>query len=135
MTAHTSRATTARAPSLLCVAAIALLAASCSDMNPIAECTAVQSISVVVTVRDSVTGSAAADNAIGTLVGDAVNDTLFNIDSLTIEGGNQLGTFTVTIDRPGYLTWVASNVHVTDRSECGSVIPVRLTALLQPETP
>ena len=87
------------------------------------------------TVRDSVSGKAAADNSIGTLVGAGVDDTLFHVDSLTLEGGTQLGTFTVTIDRPGYLTWIAANVMVTQKGPCGNVLPVQLTARLQPATP
>ena len=77
----------------------------------------------MVTVRDSTTGQAAADGAIGTLVGATVDDTLFHVDSLTIEGGNQLGTYTVTIDKPGYLTWSAPDVHVTEVGRCGNVLP------------
>jgi len=69
MTAHASRATSPRAATLLPVAAVAVLAGGCSAGNLVASCTAPQSLSVVVTVRDSISGSAAADNAIGTLVG------------------------------------------------------------------
>jgi hypothetical protein len=47
-------------------------------------------------------------------------------------GGDRLGTYTVTIDRPGYLTWSVSDVHVTEVGGCGSVTPVRLSAKLQP---
>jgi hypothetical protein len=90
---------------------------------------------VTVAVRDSTTGQAAADGAIGTLVGAGVNDTLFHADSLTIFGGDQLGTYTVTIERPGYHTWSASDVHVTEVGECGNVLPVQLSAKLQPATP
>lgn len=101
----------------------------------VAYCTSVAPLSVVVTVRDSVSGQAAADNSIGTLVGTGVDDTLLHRDSLTLSGGTQLGTFTVTIDRPGYLTWIANNVMVTETGSCGSVLPVQLTARLQPATP
>jgi hypothetical protein len=119
----------------LCVAAVAVLSSGCGAGNLVASCAAPPSLSVVVTVRDSISGSAAADSATGTLVGDTVNDTLLHGDSLTLQGGNQLGTFTVTIERPAYLTWVASNVQVTKEGPCGNVIPVQLTARLQPETP
>ena len=89
----------------------------------------------MISVRDSTSGLPAADGAIGTLVGAAVDDTLEHVDSLRIRGGDQTGTYVVTIDRPGYLTWSASNVHVTDVGPCGNVIPVEITALLQPATP
>ena len=132
-----SRVTSSRAATLICVAALAGIASSCgaADQGPIAECTSVAPLSVVVTVRDSVSGAAAAAGAIGTLVSGSVDDTLAHTDSLTIEGGDQLGTFTVTINRAGYLTWTASDVHVTEKGPCGNVIPVRLNARLQPATP
>ena len=106
-----------------------------SDVPTVGFCAAAVSLSVVVSVRDSVTGRAAATGAIGTLVGEGVDDTLINADSLTLVGGNQTGTFTVTINRPGYQTWTAGDVRVTQKGPCGNVIPVQLHALLQPETP
>ena len=87
----------------LCFLALGWIVSACSSEGVIAACTAAPALSVVVTVRDSISGQAAADGAIGTLVGAGVDDTLTQIDSLTLSGGNQTGTFTVTIDRPGYL--------------------------------
>jgi hypothetical protein len=126
-----------RGTAVICMAALAGLASGCeaADQGPTASCTSVAPLSVVVTVRDSVSGAAAADGAIGTLLGSGVDDTLSHADSLTLLGGDQLGTFTVTIDRPGYLTWSAADVQVTQKGSCGNVIPVRLTAKLQPATP
>jgi hypothetical protein len=118
-----------------CLVALGWIAGSCSSEILTGKCTAPAPRSVVVTVRDSVTGKAAADNAIGTLVGAGVNDTLFHVDSLTLEGGTLLGTFTVRIDKPGYLTWIANDVMVTQKGPCGNVLPVQLTARLQPATP
>ncbi|MGH7632580.1 MAG: hypothetical protein ACRENC_02535 [Gemmatimonadaceae bacterium] len=86
-------------------------------------------------VRDSVTGQAAADGATGTLEATGVDDTLRVIDSLTMTGGDQTGTYAVTIDRPGYFTWMQSDVRVADVGPCGNVIPVNLSAKLQPATP
>jgi hypothetical protein len=126
--------TPARLVTLSCVFAVTVIASSCSSDGVIAACTAPAPRSVVVTVRDSTSGAAAADFAIGTLVGAGVDDTLFQTDSITLVGGNQLGTFTVTINRPGYLTWTATNVSVTKKGPCGNVIPVQLSAKLQPAT-
>jgi hypothetical protein len=122
---------------LVWLAALAAVASSCgaADQGPIAECTAPVSLSVVVTVRDSVSGAAAADGTVGVLSGASVSDTLLRADSLTLVGGDQLGTFSVKIDRPGYLTWTMSGVRVTQRGPCGNVIPAQLDAKLQPVTP
>ena len=112
-----------------------VLAGCGSDNDLKGACAAPKSESVVVTVRDSISGQAAADGAIGTLVGAGIDDTLEHLDSLRIRGGDETGTFTVTIDRPGYLTWSASDVHVMAQGPCGNVIPVDLSAKLQPATP
>ncbi|MDQ2767750.1 MAG: hypothetical protein M3Y30_11410 [Gemmatimonadota bacterium] len=98
-------------------------------------CAAPKPLAVEVAVRDSISGRAAADGASGTLVHAGITDTLFQRDSLTLLGGSETGTYTVTIDRPGYLTWHASNIHVTVVGPCGNVIPVDLEAKLQPEIP
>ena len=124
-----------RLGTLLCFLALGWIVTACSSEGVIGACTAALPLSVVVTVRDSTSGQAAADGAIGTLVGAGLDDTLTQIDSLTLIGGNQTGTFTVTINRPGYLTWTAVNVRVTEKGPCGNVIPVQLNAPLQRETP
>jgi hypothetical protein len=98
-------------------------------------CAVVRPISVEVAVRDSISGEPVADGAIGTLVGPGVNDTLSHVDSLTLRGGDQTGTFTVTIDRPGYRTWIVDDVIVTTTEPCSAVLPVELSARLQPATP
>jgi hypothetical protein len=121
-----------RLATLLCFLA---LGCSVNAEGVMAACTAAPPLSVEVTVRDSTTGQAAADGAIGTLVGAGVDDTLTQNDSLTLSGGNQTGTFIVTIDRPGYLTWTAADVRVTVGGPCGNVIPVQLKARLQREIP
>jgi hypothetical protein len=131
-----SHKTPLRLSALVFFIALGWIVSSCgSDTPTVAFCTAPAPLSVVVTVRDSTSGQAAADGAIGTLVGAGVNDTLFQADSLTLVGGNQAGIFTVTIDRPSYLTWTAANVSVTEKGPCGNVIPVRLNAKLQRATP
>jgi hypothetical protein len=130
-----SHATSAPGTPLMFLAAIIAIASGCGSSTLVCFCAAPRSLSVVVTVRDSISGQAAADGAIGTLVGGSVDDTLVQTDSLTLEGGDAMGTFTVRIDRPGYLTWTASDVHVTQQGPCGNVIPVQLGAKLQPATP
>lgn len=134
---HPLHASSANVKSLAFVAATVLVLTSCglSDKTPVGVCAATAPLAVEITVRDSVSGQAAAEGAIGTLVGTGVDDTLRVDDSLTMRGGNKLGTYVVTIDRAGYLTWMKSNVHVTEVGACGNVIPVELNARLQPEMP
>ena len=119
---------------LACVVGVGWIVASCdSDSSgPNGGCLSKGSLAVVITVRDSISGDAAADGALGILTGAGVDDTLINSDALTLLGGNKIGTYTVTIDKRGYLRWTASNVHVTKIGACASVIPVDLSAKLQP---
>ena len=124
-----------RLATLACLACVALALGGCSDSPVAAYCTAPASLAVQVMVRDSTSGQAAATGATGTLVGAGTSDTLFHVDSLTMVGGTQLGSYEITIDRPGYLTWRASNVRVTQKGPCGNVLPVDLSARLQPATP
>jgi len=135
MSVSNSQAIPKRLMALSCLLALSWIVSGCRDDSMVAFCTAPVPISVVVAVRDSVSGKAAADNAIGTLVGAGVDDTLMHEDSLLLSGGRTLGTFTVRIDKPGYLTWIANDVMVTQKGPCGNVLPVQLTARLQPATP
>src|SRR5258708_6468613 len=84
-----------------CVFCMGWIASSCgSDHMLVGSCTAVASEAVEITVRDSVSGAARADGARGTLVSSSVSDTLVQLDSLRLRGGDQLGTYMVTVDRP-----------------------------------
>ena len=101
-----------------------------SSTTPVGFCTAVPSIAVEVTVRDSLSGAVLADSAFGTAATSTYQDSLRQVSDSVLLGGNQLGNYTVTVHRPAYADWVKSGVRVTRTSECGSVIPVELEARL-----
>lgn len=82
-------------------------------------------------MQDSISGRAIADAAQGTLQRGTTVDTLAHVDSLTLDGGQSLGTYSVTVDRAGYRTWTQSNVAVSNTGPCGNVQPVTLNARLQ----
>jgi hypothetical protein len=124
-----------RLSAVSCVVGFGWIISSCGSDTPSGFCAAPRSVAVEISVRDSSSGLAAADGAIGTLVGASVDDTLDHNDSLRISGGDQTGKYTVTIDKPGFLTWRVSDVQVTQQGPCGNVIPVDLSALLQRATP
>jgi len=119
-------------------AGVVCAVSSCSSASPIAAiaaCTAAPSMAIVVSVRDSTTGAPAATDAFGTITSAGVVDTLQHSDSLKMFGGIELGTYDVDIERPGYLPWTASGVHVTEVGMCGNVVPVQLSARLQMAMP
>lgn len=123
------------------MAALALLAGtlwvagSCDSRRVIGQCAGVPSRAIVVAVRDSTTGAAIADGAFGTIQSGAKVDTLTLSDSLLMFGGDRLGTYSVNIEHAGYDTWTRTGVAVTQLSSCGNVLPVQLTARLQPTMP
>lgn len=135
MHAHVARTSLPRLLALPFLFCVGYILNSCGATTPVGFCAAPGSEAVVISVRDSISGMPAATGAIGTLVGAGVDDTLEHQDSLKIRGGDQTGTYNVTIDKPGYLTWSVHDVHVTEQGPCGNVIPVELTALLQAATP
>lgn len=118
---------------LLAGTSLAIL--GCGSDGVVAACRAAPSIAIEISVRDSVTGAAAATSALGIIESGGVVDTLFVRDSLKMSGGSALGTYSVRVDRPGYLTWSAPGVHVTHSGMCGNVEPVELSARLKPATP
>jgi hypothetical protein len=115
------------------IPALALIAA-CQNgsTSPIAYCTAPRSIAVLVIPLDSVTQASVATGAHGVVQSGAYVDSLHLSFDGVLEGGDQLGTYEITLERPGYHDWIRTSVQVTRKGPCGNVIPVRLTALLQP---
>jgi hypothetical protein len=114
--------------------ALVLLVAACQDgptAPPVGYCTAPRSIAVILTALDSATHASVADSAHGLVQSGTYVDSL-RLSSGVLEGGTKLGTYEVTVERPGYHQWIRTNVQVTRQGPCGNVIPVLLTALLQP---
>jgi hypothetical protein len=110
-------------------------ASACSGSmdNPVGYCLAPASIAIEADVTDSVSGLSRADSATGFVQSGSSTDTLWHSPpSSLLYGGSKLGTYDVTITRPGYLVWTRSGVSVTRRGQCGNVIPVHLAARLQP---
>jgi len=114
------------------VTAVMLFGAACqnSPMPPVGYCTAPRSIAVLVTALDSTTRASVADGAHGVVQSGTYVDSL-RLSFGVLEGGTKLGTYEVTVERPGYRQWIRTNVQVTGQGPCGNVIPVDLTALLQ----
>ena len=123
------------AKSITVAGCLALLVACGKEKSvttgPIAYCTAVQTFAVSISVRDSITGRALADSAIGTFHVEALTDPLFRMDSLTLAGGRQTGTYSVSVQHAGYQTWTMAGITASKTNECGSVVTVPVTAKLQ----
>ena len=95
-------------------------------------CLAPVSIAVIVAVDDSVSGASVVDSARGVAQAGAYVDSLhLSSPPPVLLGGDRLGTYEVTVTRPGYRQWTRSGVLVSQQGPCGNVIPVQLTALLQ----
>ncbi|MEO5588508.1 MAG: hypothetical protein ABIS03_02890 [Gemmatimonadaceae bacterium] len=91
---------------------------------------------IEVTVKDSRTGQSIADGAVGVAREGAYLDSLRaasfqGTTVLSLAGAlGRAGTYTVTVERSGYVTWTKSNVDV-ERGACG-VVTTHLTANLVP---
>ena len=115
----------------LASAAVLIVAACQSGTSP-AFCLGIRPIAILVKPIDSITHASVATGAHGAVQSGTYEDSLRLISDSLLEGGDQLGTYVVNVERPGYQAWTRANVEVTQTGSCGSVIPVRLTALLQP---
>lgn len=132
--ARITRRPTTRAALIVLLAATAWAVSACDDRIS-APCKGLPNRAIIISVRDSVTGAAAADGAVGTVETAGIVDSLQHADSLSLFGGSRLGTYEVSIQKDGYQPWSASNVEVTGIGACGLVVSVRLTAKLQPLAP
>jgi len=114
------------------IAALAALVASCGG-DDVVVCTAEARSGLVVTVRDSVSGSPVTNGAEVVAREGAYADTAraslisSGVYSLAVE---RAGTYEVTVDHPAYRQWRRVGVTVT-RDEC-HVQTVNLLARVQP---
>lgn len=108
------------------------LLSACDGVMPNGLCTAPRSIAIEVDVSDSLSGRGLADSTTGAVQAGSYTDSLQHVSTSAtlLLGGNQLGTYTVTVSHAGYVTWVQNGVRVTQRGTCGNVIPVHLAARL-----
>ncbi len=113
------------------LALVLALAACEKGVAPIAYCAAPRSIAIEVSALDSISQLSVADSARGVVQSGSYLDSLRLVFGVLL-GGTKLGTYDVTVDRPGYREWIRADVQVTRQGPCGNVIPVQLTALLQP---
>jgi len=121
--------------SAVCVAAALGLLVGCSTGDPFAgECAAPRSIAIALTVTDSVSGDSIADSASGSVTAGAYADSLHHVEGFPalLVAGDRLGTYAISLTRPGYAAWGSSGVAVTHVGVCGNVEPVELAARLQP---
>jgi hypothetical protein len=99
--------------------------------TPTGYCLAPRSLAVVLDVTDSVSGVGLAGQASGTVIAGAYQDSLHHSASATIlVGGDRIGTYSVTVQHPGYRDWTRSDVVVAQVGSCGNVIPVQVAARL-----
>jgi len=118
--------------SFVCSAAAWLIVAACDFGGAKMYCAAAYSPAVVVTPLDSGTRANVAVGTHGAVSSGTYVDSLRVVFDSVLWGGGQLGTYEVTVEHQGYRQWVRSGVRVTERTDCGMPVSVRVTALLQP---
>ncbi|HUF88661.1 MAG TPA: carboxypeptidase-like regulatory domain-containing protein [Gemmatimonadota bacterium] len=119
-------------PALAAVAALATaftLVACDGRYDPLA-CTLEARAGITVDLSDETGESLPADDAVGRAVeGDRVL-TLEPFFAQLVGAWEAPGVYTVTVEKPGFATWVRADVSVEDGG-C-HVVPVRLEAVLSP---
>jgi hypothetical protein len=98
---------------------LTLLLAGCPSANPVA-CTAEAIASVTVELHDAVTGSPIAQGARGMLREGAYTDSMVALGPATLmpaQTWERAGTYTVTVEKPGYQGATRENVVVA-RGRC-----------------
>jgi hypothetical protein len=110
------------------LAAVAcMLSGGCHDIV----CAGVGRFAITVDVRDSVTGAHLVDSVHVTAQDGAFQTSFVAIpDSLFGGAAERAGTYSVIVERVGYITWRRDEVRV-DETRCGAPATVALTALLQ----
>jgi hypothetical protein len=112
----------------------AALLSGCDSQGPNTACAAPRSIAIQLTVTDSTTGAGIADSAYGLIVSGTYSDSLHHVvpSPTLLIAGDSLGTYSVTVQRPGYADWTRQGVSVSQVGLCGNVLPVALDVPLQP---
>jgi len=120
-----------------CLYSILIGGTACSAASTSPVCTQEFRPALMVYVKDSLTNTGTASGASliardGTFKDSvAFPDARPDLNDLNLNAaGERAGTYQVSVSKPGYATWIKSNVRVT-KNEC-HVNTVQLTALLQP---
>jgi hypothetical protein len=113
-----------------------LILAACENAQntqPVGYCAATLTPAVIVTPEDSSTRANLVMGARGVARSGTYSDSLRRVDLVdsVLWGGARLGTYEVTVERQGYQPWTRSGVQVTQRTVCGALVSVQVTALLQ----
>jgi hypothetical protein len=109
------------------------LLAACYDGGPV--CTAEARTSLVLEIRDAVTGQPRAGYATATVVDGDFSETMgpaSDSNAVHLTGvWDRAGAYDITVTAPGYLTWTDTN-YLVQQGEC-HVVTLGVTILLQPE--
>ena len=120
----------ARVLGLVGAFAAAMFAAACFDPSGPGACTLEAVAGITVDLRGEGGLALAAEDASGRAVdGARVQDLQPFFDQL-VGAWEAAGTYTVTVEKPGFETWVRQDVRV-EEGGC-HVVPVRLEAVLSP---
>jgi hypothetical protein len=116
------------------VTTVALIVSGCQK-SATEVCTDQASISLFVTVRDSLSGALVPNASLRASMG-AIRDSLAigsNVGAypVSLDWSGGAGTFDVAVNAPGYMAWTTSATVLVSDARCGRLAPLSITALLQ----
>jgi hypothetical protein len=134
-----------RLPTTSLVSAAVLTSALAACRSTSGACAGQGHFAVTTEIRDAVSGRATAYGAKLVIRSGQYADSTFGSgayaakDSLVattlFAGLDRAGTYSVTVSKPGYQTWVQQDVQAKPVDDCGTVDGVVLQVMLQPITP
>lgn len=125
---------TVRSNSLVVVIAVASLIAFGCQKSATEVCTDQVTLSLSMTVKDSVSG-ALVPNAVLLATMGAIKDSVVigsNVEAYPVAlAWGAPGTYDVSVRSPGYATWTSTATVTVGDAKCGRLAPLAITALMQ----
>jgi hypothetical protein len=114
------------------VGGIALAASSCQKSVAEPVCTTNATLSLSVTVRDSVSGAALPNAVIRASMGTRTDSAVVGpVAAYPVSLAWAAGTYDVTVQSPGYTAWTSTQTVTYSNQACGRLAALAVTALMQ----
>lgn len=115
---------------LIAVALVTLLASGCSLITS-SDCISIGVSGLSITVLDRRTSQTPSGTVVTVTDGD-YRETLTKVGEVFRGAMERPGSYSITVEAPGYVRWTRENVRVVRSGDCDYLQPVSLLSELQP---